>query len=176
MRIYQVINTVALLALMLSTGLAHAASEFVFVAKILSNDDHGIIVRSSGNAYQIEKGVGCLSFWHYEGKRVLVVSPGLFLGVGSKIVLPDDNQECRIWDSKELGQWKSAATCTDGHWVQSVTGDGQLLVLEDRSVWEIDPVDAIITMLWLPTQNVLVCDNKIINSDDGEAVRANRLK
>jgi hypothetical protein len=178
--------------LVLGDASLHAASEFVFVAKILSNDDHGIIVRSNGDAYQIEKGVGCLSFWRYEGKQALIVSPGMFLGVGSKLVLPDDSQECRIWDSKELGQWQpatpktrrpstgrgpqSSSNCIDGHWVQSVTNDGQLLVLEDRSVWEVDPVDAIHTMLWLPTQNVLVCGNRIINSNDGKAVRAVRLK
>lgn len=29
----------------------------------------------------IEKGVGCLSLWGYEGKIVLVTSSGIFLGV-----------------------------------------------------------------------------------------------
>ena len=43
--------------------------ELVTVVKILSNDDHGIIVRSNGDAYQIEKGVGCLSFSRYEGRK-----------------------------------------------------------------------------------------------------------
>ena len=82
-----------------------AGVEFVTVVKILSNDDHGIIVRSNGEAHEIEKGVGCLSFWRYEGKQVLVFSPGAFLGVGSEVILPDNNQRCRIWNSKELGQW-----------------------------------------------------------------------
>ena len=48
------------LMLGLST-LALAGTEFVTVVKILSNDDYGIIVRGNGNAYQIEKGIGCLS-------------------------------------------------------------------------------------------------------------------
>jgi hypothetical protein len=173
---------------------ALAATEFVTVVKILSNDDHGIIVRSNGDAYQIEKGVGCPSFWRYEGKQVLVSSPGLFLGVGSELILPDDNQRCRIWDSKELGRWGGASTeqpskpskrvppktgsrnCIDGHWISSVSGDGQIVVLEDRSVWEIDAVDAIDTMLWLPTENVLICGSRMINSSNGKAVRATRLK
>lgn len=173
---------------------ALAAAEFVAVVKILSNDDHGIIVRSNGDAYQIEKGVGCLSFWRYEGKQVLVSSPGLFLGVGSELILPDDNQKCRIWDSKELGQWGGTSTeqpskpskrappkpasrnCINGHWIASVSGNGQIVVLEDRSVWEIDAVDAIDTMLWLPTENVLICGSRMINSSNGKAVRATRLK
>lgn len=178
--------------ILLNSSPLQAATEFVVVAKILSNDDHGIIVRSNGEAYQIEKGVGCLSFWRYEGKQVLVVSPGMFLGVGSKLVLPDDNQECRIWDSKELGRWQPSApkvrrlvagrgsqpssNCIDSHWLQKVANDGQLLILEDRSTWKVSPVDAIHTMLWLPTQNVLVCGNRIINGSDGKAVRAVRLK
>ena len=172
---------------------ALAGTEFVTVVKILSNDDHGIIVRGNGNAYQIEKGVGYLSFWRYEGKQVLVSSPGLFLGVGSALILPDDNQKCRIWDSKELGQWGGNATeqsskpsnrpplkpassnCIDGHWISSVSGNGQIVMLEDRSVWEVDAVDAIESMLWLPTENILICGSRMINSSNGKAVRATRL-
>jgi len=89
---------------------AMTATEFVTVAKILSNDDFGIIVRSNGNAYQIEKGVGCISFWRYEGKKVLISSPGLFLGIGSELILPNDNQKCRIWDSKEIGEWHDSSS------------------------------------------------------------------
>ena len=190
-------NCTAVTVLSLLIGLsapAWAGVEFVTVVRILSNDDHGIIVRSNGNAYQIEKGVDCLSFWRYEGKQVLVSSPGTFLGVGSSLILPDENQKCRIWDSKELGQWDGtgsdrpstpsrsggakivAGKCIDGHWISSVSGDGQIVVLEDRSVWEINVIDAIETMLWLPTDNVLICGNRMINGSNGKAVIANRIK
>ena len=172
---------------------AWPASEFVTVVKILSNDDHGIIVRSNGDAYHIEKGVGCLSFWRYEGKQVVVTSPGVFLGVGSELILPDENQKCRIWDAKELGPWGGSSTkepsrpsrpppkaspdrCIDGHWISSVSNNGQIVVLEDRSVWEVDAVDAIKSMLWLPTQKVLICGNRMINNSNGKVVRAVRLK
>jgi len=84
---------------------AFAVTEYVTVVKILQNDDYGIIVRANGDAYQIEKGVGCLSFWRYEGKQVLISSPGIFLGTGSQLILPDNDQKCRIWDSKKLGRW-----------------------------------------------------------------------
>lgn len=86
-----------------------ADAEFVTVVKVLSNDDHGIIVRANGNAYQIEKGIGCPSFSRYEGKQGLVSSPGLFLGIGSESILPNDNQKCRIWNSKEFGRWGDRA-------------------------------------------------------------------
>jgi hypothetical protein len=80
--------------------LVSAAAEYVFVQKVI--DDQAVIVRSNGSTYLIEKGVGCLSLWRYEGKRVIVDSPGLFLGVGSRLVLPDADQECRIWNSKQI--------------------------------------------------------------------------
>lgn len=75
-------------------------TEYVFVQKVM--DDKAVIVRSTGATYVIEKGVGCLSLWRYEGKRVIIGSPGLFLGVGSRLLIPDLGQECRIWDSKEI--------------------------------------------------------------------------
>lgn len=167
------------------SSLSWAAAEFVTVAKVFSNDDFGIIVRSNGDAYQIEKGVGCLSFWQYEGKQVLVSSPRLFLGVGSELVLPDDNQKCRIWDIKELGQLGGFVTdqqkpamhnCSDGHWISSVSNNGKIVVLEDGSVWQIDDVDKIESMLWLPTENVLICGKRMVNSSSGKAVQAMRLK
>ena len=74
--------------------------ELIRVTKVM--DDKAIIMRKNGESYLIEKGVGCLSLWRYEGKTVIVSSPGLFLGVGSKLVIPDADQECRIWDSKRL--------------------------------------------------------------------------
>jgi len=68
------------------------------------------------------------------------------------------------------------ADCEEGHWVKSVTDDGELVVLEDGSVWQVDPVDAIDSMLWLPTTEIVACDGMLINVDDGEKVSARRLK
>lgn len=169
-----------------------AGSELVTVAKIMSNDDKGIIVRPNGEAYLIEKGVGCLSFWKYEGRQALVLSPGSFLGVGSELILPNDGQKCRIWDSKELGQWSEgpsrgrrpgrspagsmAMNCIDGHSLASVSSNGQVIILLDGSIWEIDIVDAIQSMLWLPADNLLICGNRILNVRDGKSATATRIK
>jgi hypothetical protein len=68
----------------------------------MQDGDKGIIERANGERWLIEKGVGAISFWRYEGKRVLIHSPGLFCGVGSKLILPDTNQEARIWQSERL--------------------------------------------------------------------------
>jgi len=66
--------------------------------------------------------------------------------------------------------------CESGHWVQSVSGNGEIVQLEDGSIWQVDAVDAIDTMLWLPTTEVVVCDGKLINTDDNESVDAIRIR
>jgi hypothetical protein len=66
--------------------------------------------------------------------------------------------------------------CEDGHWISSVSGDGTIVKLEDGSVWEVDSVDAIDSMLWLPTTDIIACDDKLINTDDSEKVSARRLR
>ncbi len=68
------------------------------------------------------------------------------------------------------------AYCEDGHWVKSVSSDGEIVVLEDGSVWQVDGVDAIYSALWLPTTNIVACDDKLINTDDGETVEATRIR
>lgn len=50
--------------------------------------------------------------------------------------------------------------------------DGSLVELEDGSLSEIHPVDRIDTLLWLPTTEVPVCADKLINTEDNETVAA----
>jgi len=57
-----------------------------------------------------------------------------------------------------------------------VSSDGTIVKLEDGSVWEVDSVDAIDSALWLPTTEIITCDDKLINTDDNEKVSARRLK
>jgi hypothetical protein len=54
--------------------------------------------------------------------------------------------------------------------------DGQILRLEDGSLWKVEPVDAVTSFLRLPVSDVIVCDDKIVNVDDGETVHARRLR
>jgi 4-fold beta flower protein len=96
-------------ACIFAAGSVTAASpEYVLVQKVM--DDQAVIVRSNGATFLIEKGIGCLSLWRYEGKRVVIDSPGLFLGVGSKLVIPDAEQECRIWNSKQIDSPRAQST------------------------------------------------------------------
>lgn len=87
-----------LLTLLSASEVAAQRAESVAVQKVAA--DAAVIVRRNGDAYLIDKGVGCLSLSRFEGKVVVISSPGIFLGVGSKLILPDMDQECRIENSK----------------------------------------------------------------------------
>lgn len=148
-------------------------------------DDNAIVVRSNEQTYHLEKGAGCFSLTRYEGKKVLITSPGLFLGVGTELILPDENQKCRVWESSELdpinlsdapkvkGQPRG---CDDGHWIQSVAGNGEIITLEDGSIWQVDSIDSITSSIWLPVSNVTICGSTMINTDDGEKVSVTKIK
>lgn len=59
---------------------------------------------------------------------------------------------------------------------KKVIDSGKFVMLEDGSLWGIDRVDTIDTMLWLPASNISVCGNELVNTDDGEAVRGRRIR
>lgn len=66
--------------------------------------------------------------------------------------------------------------CETGHWIESVSDDGQIIKLEDGSIWEVDDVDTVDSALWLPTTDIVSCDGKLINTEDDETVSAKRLR
>lgn len=68
-----------------------------------------------------------------------------------------------------------------GHWVKKNIDSGTYMILEDRSLWQIDPFDKIDAMLWLPIDSIAVTeslsgspgyDYLLINTDDGETAHA----
>lgn len=85
------------------TYAANGNSEYVYIDKVDDMNDKAIVIRKNGDAYGVEYGVGVLSIWMYEGRLAVINSPGLFAGVGSYIVLPDEQQEAIILDSTYLG-------------------------------------------------------------------------
>jgi len=68
------------------------------------------------------------------------------------------------------------ANCESGHWIQEVSGNGSVVILEDGSVWKISSIDTITSTLWLPTTEITSCDDKLINMDDNEIVEAIKLR
>ena len=68
-----------------------------------------------------------------------------------------------------------------GHWVKENVGNGTYMILEDGSLWQIDPFDKIDAMLWLPISDVTVLESSsgspgydylLVNTDDGEQAHA----
>ena len=70
----------------------------------------------------------------------------------------------------------SALACESGHWVKSVQDDGKIVILEDGSVWEIDDGDTADTATWTSGTEIVVCDDKLINTDDDETVDAKKIR
>lgn len=74
-----------------------------------------------------------------------------------------------------IGNLPSAPSdCDSGHWVESVSSNGEVVRLEDGSVWRVSAADISDTLLWLPTEDISVCDGRLINTDSGDAVTASR--
>jgi hypothetical protein len=78
--------------------------------------------------------------------------------------------------NRAQGYRVGSSACDSGHWLDSVSNDGQIVKLEDGSIWEVDAVDAIDSALWLPTTDIIICNDKLINTDDNETVSARRLR
>jgi hypothetical protein len=93
----------SLLCLLGLTASVFAGAESVLLVKVLRDDDKLIIQRRNGEKWMITKGAGALSAYRYEGKLVIINSPGVFCGAGSTLVLINDGQEARIWDAESLG-------------------------------------------------------------------------
>lgn len=72
---------------------------------------------------------------------------------------------------------------SDNHWIQKVIDNGKYIILEDKSLWEISPIDVIYTSIWLPITNIVIVASKnpsypfyLVNTDDGEKVEAKLIK
>ena len=69
-----------------------------------------------------------------------------------------------------------SAGCEAGHWIESVAAEGRIIKLEDGSIWEVDAVDVVYSMIWLPITDIVICGDKLINTDDDETVSAQRIR
>lgn len=68
-----------------------------------------------------------------------------------------------------------------GHWVKKNIDSGTMMVLEDGSLWKVDPYNKIDAMLWLPISSITIMESSegslgynylLINTDDGEQAHA----
>lgn len=68
--------------------------------------------------------------------------------------------------------------CEDGSWVSSVSSGGEIVILDDNSVWEIDAVDRVETSVWTLSDNIVTCEEEdaLINTDTGDKVSARKIR
>jgi hypothetical protein len=62
------------------------------------------------------------------------------------------------------------------HRIKSVGCGGEIVILDDDSVWTIAPHDRLHTMVWLSLTPIAVGDCQLINTEDGQAVAAERIR
>ena len=87
-------------------------------------------------------------------------------------------------DTTALPVYSSADYVADsGHWIDDVMDDGNLIKLEDGSLWKVSPTDVVDSALWLPVTDITVIDSddpeypyKLVNTDDNEVVDAQLIK
>jgi hypothetical protein len=65
--------------------------------------------------------------------------------------------------------------CEDGHSIDSVSADGEVIILENGSVWGVDSINTVKSSLWLPASSILICDGRLVNTDDDEVVSAEKI-
>lgn len=66
-----------------------------------------------------------------------------------------------------------------GHWIKENIDRGKFILLEDHSLWQVDPLDDITSWLWLRMADITVTESDdivypylLVNTEDGEAVKA----
>jgi hypothetical protein len=137
---------IAILLTLLLPSHSHADAERVVLRS--ATKDQLVVVRKDGTAYVVEKGMGCLSVAQYEGRQVVIDSPGRFLGVGARLLLPEAEQDCQIWRAREVDRSavnasaffdshaKAAARLdvTDDATFYLVSGEAVAYVVEDSIV------------------------------------------
>jgi len=78
--------------------------------------------------------------------------------------------------SKRVARRIQQDNCESGHWIDSIIDNGRIIKLEDQSIWEVDSIDKIYSMIWLPVSDIVVCGDRLINIDDNESVGVRRLR
>lgn len=70
-----------------------------------------------------------------------------------------------------------AASAAEEHYIRS-NNDGEIIVLEDGSVWQVDSYDRYNSRYWMNSADVIITDaeDKMINIDDDESVGVRRIR
>ena len=112
----------------------------------------------------------CLSLGRLEGRAVSISSRGLFLGIGSRLTIPDRNQDCRIWEHELIGQAEDL-DCYESSILNPTPfmgNNGEIFRLADGSIWEVKyeyeyMYEYYPSVLVCPTLGKLIVDGEVLN-------------
>jgi len=130
----------------------------------LGNNDE-IFKLADGSLWQVK----------YEYQYLYAYSPSVTICPGrGKLIIGGKSLNVRLVSgSPNQSSSKRSASETS---IAEVSNDGSIVRLSDGSIYDIDAVGQIKTMLWLPGQKVLKQTNKLLNVNKGQSVGATPLK
>lgn len=182
------IQIFVLFLVLLASSISNAEIMKVLVEKEI-DDDHIIIVTAKGDRLILEKWTMKLSPLLFEGKIFFadVSSMWVKIYIEGKSEIKwsvEKNLDTISLDKPQQSIYNAKETYLgvgSGHWIQTVSSGGKYITLEDRSIWEVSPIDVIYSAIWLPITNIVVIEEsgpypyKLVNTDDREAVNAKYL-
>ena len=177
------------------------------------NGERRILRESDGSyyylGYYVRNDEGLINYFSSDGERLFYTPPetgalfssdnGEFCGT---LAILKDELVIVLTEKGQLAFPEEGITITDepktksksasgiysgagsGHWIEENVDSGTILILEDGSLWQIDPIDKIDAMLWLLITDITVVassdgssgyDYLLINTDDGEKAHAKYL-
>ncbi len=169
-------------------SVANAEVMKVLVAKEI-DDDHIIIVTAKGDQLLLEKWTMKFSPLLFESQifladvssmwvKIYIEGKGEIKWSVEKHLGTVDLENPQKHNEQVSGAYPGVGS---GHWIQTVSSGGEIITLEDGSLWEVSPIDVIYSAIWLPVSNIVVVEDsgphpyKLINTDDGESVNAKYL-
>lgn len=192
MKLIHKIHYLNLLLLLFSLSANSQTIQEILILKEI-DDDNIIIVTEKGDKLLLQKWSPRFSPLIFEGKTFYASISPMWV-----TIYFDDREPIKWIIVEHLGKTRtkpnknqSPQKLTEGkiylgigseHWIRKVINNGKIIILEDGSLWEVSPLDQIISSLWLPTSSIYVVQTnnpfypyKLINTDDDESVQAKYL-
>jgi len=132
----------------------------------VEEDKDDILLLENGAAVHVN---GYLGYLAYRKAAVLYGSVGAW-----KILLEGKHVvACDVIRAPDIGVRSNAELVT----LSKVKGRGSILFMDDKSIWEVNRGEDVISQLWIaPFNGLLIEGSRLLNLDDGESVQVTRVQ
>jgi TPR repeat protein len=128
---------------------------------------------------QLQEAVSLASMWtagHSSGATMPRHSRSLLALASADVPAQRDKDDSSKTGERTKHYVRSANGCEAGHWVDSVLSDGDIVKLDDGTIWKIDAVDTVNSTLWLDADAITVCAEKLLmDTDDKTSAGAHQI-